>query len=259
MKSKIKLLDQIRHVIRLKHMSIRTEEAYVQWVRRFILFHHKRHPAEMGAEDIRAFLTSLAGQGQVAASTQHVALHALLFLYRDVLKQPLSELGEIERARRPRRVPVVFTREEVHSVLDRLEGTPRVMASLLYGAGLRLMECVRLRVKDIDFAYQHITVREGKGAQDRVTMLPQTLAEPLRQQLLRSQWLHTEDLAAGAGEVYLPYALARKDPGAGQSWEWQYVFPASKRSLDPRAGIERRHHLSETVLQKAVKPGFKRS
>jgi integron integrase len=170
----------------------------------------------------------------------------------------LPALGEIERARRPRRVPVVFTRDEVHSVLGHLAGTPRVMASLLYGAGLRLMECVRLRVKDVDFAYQQITVRDGKGAQDRVTMLPQALGESLQQPLVRTKWLHTEDLAAGYGEVYLPYAFARKDLHAGMSWEWQYVFPASQRSIDPRSGTERRHRLSETVLQKAVKDALRR-
>ena len=172
MESKIKLLDQMRHVLRLKHLSIRTEKAYVQWAKRFILFHHKRHPADMGAPEIRTFLTHLAVEGQVAASTQNVALQALLFLYRHVLKQPFSTLGEIEHARQSRRVPIVFARQEVSKVLAQLAGTSHLMASLLYGSGLRLMECVRLRVKDVDFAYYQLTVRDGKGAQDRVTMLP---------------------------------------------------------------------------------------
>ena len=213
----------------------------------------------MGAPEIRAFLIQLAVQGQVAASTQNVALQALLFLYRHVLKQPFPALGEIEHAKKSRRVPVVFARQEVTKVLAQLVGIPHLMASLLYGAGLRLMECVRLRVKDIDFAYRQLTVRDGKGAQDRVTMLPQSLEEALQRQLARTKLLHEEDLAAGYGEVYLPYAFARKDPHAGTSWEWQYVFPASKRSIDPRSGQERRHHISETVLQKAVKQAIRQA
>ena len=231
----------------------------MQWVKRFILFHHKRHPAAMGAVEIRAFLTHLAVERQVAASTQNVALHALLFLYRDVLKQPFPALGELERARRPRRVPVVFTQDEATRVLAHLAGTPRLMACLLYGAGLRLMEYVRLRVKDIDFAYHQITVRDGKGAHDRVTMLPQSLEEALQRQLAKTKLLHEEDLATGCSPVYLPYAFTRKDPHAGTSWEWQYVFPASKRSIDPRSGQERRHHLSETVLQKAVQHAIRQT
>jgi integron integrase len=248
MEPKLKLLDQMRQVMRLKHMSYRTEQAYVSWVRRFILFHHKRHPNEMGATEIRAFLASLAVQAHVAASTQNGALNALLFLYRHVLKQPFPDLGTIERAKRPRRVPAVFTREEVQAILAQLDGVSYLMASLLYGAGLRLMECVRLRVKDLDFAYHQLTVRDGKGAQDRVTILPRLLVEPLRRHLARVKLLHEEDLAAGYGEVYSPYAFARKEPSAGTSWTWQYVFPASKRSIDPRSAVERRHHLSETVL-----------
>jgi integron integrase len=257
--SKTRLLDQMRDVIRLKHLSIRTEEAYLSWAKRFILFHDKRHPKDMGAPEIRAFLTHLAIQGKVAASTQNGALHALLFLYRHVLHQPLPELDGLERAKRPHRVPTVFTREEVHAVLAHLSGMSHLMASLLYGTGLRLMECVRLRVKDIDFASQQITVRDGKGAQDRVTMLPQVLVAPLQRHLTRVKLLHEDDLTAGYGEVYLPYALARKNPGAGTSWEWQYVFPATKRSIDPRSGKERRHHVSETVLQRAVKQAIRQA
>ncbi len=259
MESKIKLLDQMRLVLRLKHMSIRTEDTYVHWVKRFILFHHKQHPQDMGAPEIRAFLGHLALDDHVAASTQNVALNALVFLYRDVLRQPFPELGEIERAKRPGRIPVVFTREEVSRLLTHLTGTTHLMASLLYGAGLRLMECIRLRVKDLDFAYHQITVREGKGAQDRITMLPQSLEQALQRHLAKVRLVHEADVLEGYGDVYLPYAFANKDPSAAQSWEWQYVFPASKRSLDPRSGVERRHHLSETVLQKAVKDALRRA
>jgi len=259
MESKTKLLDQMRHVLRLKHMSIRTEKAYVQWAKRFILFHHKRHPADMGAPEIRAFLIHLAVEGQIAASTHNVALQALVFLYRHVLKQPFPELADLEHAKKSHRVPVVFARQEVTKVLTHLTGTPHLMASLLYGSGLRLMECVRLRVKDVDFAYHQLTVRDAKGAQDRVTMLPQSLDETLQRQLARTKLVHEEDLAAGYGEVYLPYAFARKDPHAGTSWEWQYVFPASKRSIDPRSGRERRHHMTETMLQKAVKHAIRQA
>src|SRR5262245_913337 len=228
MESKPKLLDHMRHVLRLKHMSIRTEKAHVQWAKRFILFHHKRHPADMGAPEIRAFLIHLAVEGQIAASTQNVALQALVFLYRHVLKQPFPELEDLEHAKKSRRVPVVFARQEVTKVLAHLTGTPHLMASLLYGSGLRLMECVRLRVKDVDFAYHQLIVRDAKGAQDRVTMLPQSLEEILQRQLARTKLVHAEDLAARYGEVYVPYAFARKDPHAGTSWESQYVFPASK-------------------------------
>jgi integron integrase len=259
MESKVKLLDQAREVLRLKHMSLRTEEAYLSWVRRFILFHDKRHLKDVGAPEIRAFLSHLAVQGKVAASTQNGALNALVFLYRHVLKQPFPELTDLERAKRPRRVPTVFTREEVHALLTQLSGTPHLMASVLYGAGLRLMECVRLRVKDLDFAYHQITVREGKGAQDRVTMLPRALAAPLQRHLAKVKLMHEEELLQGYGEVYLPYAFDRKDPHAGTSWGWQYVFPARKRSVDPRTGVERRHHVSETVLQMSVQHAIHRA
>ncbi len=218
---KTKLLDQMREVLRLKHLSYRTEEAYLSWVRRFILFHDKRHPKEMGATEIRAFLAQLAVADKVAASTQNGALHALLFLYRHVLRLPFPELGEIERAKRPQRLPTVFTRQEVQAVLAHLQGTTALMAGLLYGSGLRLMECVRLRVKDVDFAYHQIIVRDGKGAQDRRTMLPRALEDPLQRLLARVKLLHDDDLLAGHGEVYLPYAFARKDPHAGKSWLWQ--------------------------------------
>jgi site-specific recombinase XerD len=197
MESKTKLLDQMRHVLRLKHLSIRTEKAYVQWAKRFILFHHKRHPADMGAPEIRAFLIHLAVEGEIAASTQNVALQALVFLYRHVLKQPFPELEDLEHAKKSRRIPAVLARQEVTKVLAHLTGTPHLMASLLYGSGLRLMECVRLRVKDVDFAYHQLIVRDAKGAQDRVTMLPQSLEETLQRQLARTKLVHAEDLAAG--------------------------------------------------------------
>ncbi len=257
--SQPRLLDQMREVLRLNHLSYRTEEAYISWVKRFIVFHDKRHPKDLGAPEIRAFLSYLATQQQVAASTQNSALNALLFLYRAVLKQPFPQLEEIERAKRPRRLPTVLSREEVHVLLSKLSGPPHLMTSLLYGAGLRLMECVRLRVKDVDFAYHQITVRDGKGAQDRVTVLPRALVEPLQRHLAKVKLIHEEDLLEGCGEVYLPYAFDRKDPHAGTSWAWQYVFPASKRSIDPRAGVERRHHISEAVLQRAVKEALRRA
>src|SRR5215470_2645384 len=259
MESQPRLLDQMREVLRLKHLSYRTEESYVSWVKRFIVFHGKRHPKDLGAPEIRAFLSYLATHEQMAASTQNSALNALLFLYRSVLKQPFPQLEEIERAKRPRRVPTVLSRDEVHALLSRLTGMPHLMASLLYGSGLRLLECARLRVKDVDFTYHQLIVRDAKGAQDRVTMLPQSLEEALQRQLARTKLVHAEDLAAGYGEVYLPYAFARKDPHAGTSWGWQYVFPASKRSLDPRSGRERRHHITETMLQKAVKHAIRQA
>lgn len=253
------LLDQVRAVARLKHLSLRTEEAYVRIIKRFILFHGKRHPETMGAPEIETYLTYLAIDRHVAASTQNVALSALLFLYRDVLQLELPQLEGIVRASRPSRLPVVFTREEVRVLLSQLSGTHWLMASLLYGSGLRLMECVRLRVKDIDFAYHQITVRDGKGAKDRVTMLPQTLHTPLQRQLARTRLLHEEDLEAGHGSVYLPHALARKYPGADHEWSWQYVFPAAQRSRDPRTGMIRRHHLGEDGLQRAVKQALRQS
>jgi integron integrase len=215
------LLDQVRHHLRLKHYSIRTEGAYVQAIKRFILYHKKRHPAQMGMDEIRQYLSHLANQGNVSASTQNQALSALLFLYREVLGRELEYVDGIERAKRPQRVPTVLTSSEVQRVLAQLSGIHRLMASLLYGAGLRLMECVRLRVKDIDFEYQQITVRDGKGEKDRRTILPATLAEAIRTQLARARLLHEEDLRVGFGSVYLPYALERKYPNASKEWLWQ--------------------------------------
>ena len=243
----------------LRHYSIRTEEAYVNTIRRFIIYHNKRHPREMGADEIRQYLSHLAVEGNVAASTQNVALSALLFLYRDTLQIDLPLIEGVERAKRPRRVPVVLTPEESRRVLGHLSGTHHLMASLLYGAGLRLMECVRLRVKDVDFDYRQITVRDGKGEKDRRTVLPEPLVEPLQRNLAKTKLQHEEDVQAGRGAVYLPYALARKYPSAATEWIWQYVFPAAKLSRDPRSGRVGRHHVSEDRLQQAVKAAVRAS
>jgi integron integrase len=248
-----KLLDQVRGKIRLKHYSIRTEQAYVDWIKRFILHNGKKHPNELGAEEVEAFLTHLAVEGRVAASTQNQAKSALLFLYREVLGDELPWLDNVEQAKAPKRLPVVLTREEVQKVLSHLEGQHRLAAGLLYGAGLRILECLRLRVKDIDFARKEILVRDGKGFKDRVTMLPQSLMAALQQQLERVKALHEQDVAAGYGEVYLPYALDRKYPNAAREWGWQYVFPSGNLSTDPRTGAVRRHHIQDQSVQRAVK------
>jgi integron integrase len=237
----------------MKHYSIRTEEAYVHWIRRFILFHNKRHPQEMGTEEVRQFLTDLAVTHRVAASTQNQALSALLFLYKAVLQRDVGWIEDVVRAKKPKTLPVVLTRDEVKAVLQHVSGPTWLMASLLYGSGLRLMECLRLRVKDVDFSYHQITVRDGKGEKDRVTMLPFNVKEPLQQHLQDVKHLHNREREEGFGNVYLPYALERKYPHASRDWVWQYVFPAAKRSRDPRTGIERRHHVLSLVLQRAVK------
>jgi integron integrase len=252
---KPKLLDEVRRVIRLKHYSIRTEQSYCDWIKRFILFSGKRHPKEMGEAEVTAFLSHLASDLNVAASTQNQALSAILFLYGQVLDQKLGWLDGVERARRPAKLPVVFTKEEADRLLGLMKGTTGLMARLLYGTGMRVMECVRLRVKDIDFGYLQITVREGKGAKDRVTMLPVSLVEELREQVERVRLLHASDLRDGYGAVWLPGALSVKYPSAPKEFGWQYLFPSSRRSRDPRdpGADERRHHLDETVLQRAVK------
>jgi integron integrase len=250
---KPKLLDQVRATIRRKHYSIRTEQAYVDWIKRYIFFHRKRHPLEMDEREIEQFLNHLAVEQKVAASTQNQALSALIFLYREVLEKEIGWMDNLERAKLPQRLPVVLTETEARDVLAHLDGRNYLMASLLYGAGLRLMECLRLRVKDIDFEYGQITVRDGKGNKDRVTMLPLASAELLERQLEKTRVLHEQDLAAGFGEVFLPYALERKYRNAGREWGWQYVFPAAKRSLDPRSRKVRRHHADEKSLQRAVK------
>jgi integron integrase len=248
-----RLLDLVRAALRRKHYAIRTEEAYVSWVKRFVLFHHKRHPKELGLPEINAFLTHLAVEQQVAASTQNQALSALLFLYTEVLAQPLDGPIEAVRAKQPQRLPTVLTRDEVTRVLDALTGVHQLMAKLLYGSGLRLMECVRLRVKDVDFAQRQIIVRSGKGGKDRVTPLAERLVIPLQDQLRRAELLHAQDVRAGYGEVFLPAAFERKAVKGSREWIWQYVFPAEQRSSDPRSGAVRRHHLDESGLQKAVK------
>jgi integron integrase len=248
-----KLLDRVRERIRFKHYSIRTEDSYVQWIKRFILFHGKRHPAEMGAMEVEAFLTHLAVEGNVAASTQNQARSALLFLYKEVLGSELPWLNNVEQAKKPRRLPVVLTEEEVRDVLGNLDGVHWLVAALLYGSGLRLMEALRLRVQDIEFKRREILVRNGKGFKDRVTMLPDKLAGRLQTHLATVRLLHEKDLGEGYGEVHLPYALERKYPAAGRSWGWQYVFPSGNRSIDPRTGKTRRHHVDEQTIQRAVK------
>jgi len=247
-----RLLDQVRQACRIRHYSIRTEEAYAAWVKRFILFHHKRHPQEMGAREINEFLTHLAVHGQVSASTQNQAFSALLFLYQKVLDMDPGVIAGVIRALRPKRLPVVLTRAEVQQVLAALDGTYRLMAQLLYGSGLRLLECLRLRVKDIDLARNEVTVRQGKGNKDRYTLLPEAIKPLLREHLDRVNHLHEQDLRQGHGRVYLPEALAQKFPQAPAEWKWQYVFPSSKLSQDPRSGEVRRHHAHEGSLSRAI-------
>ncbi|HEU0187114.1 MAG TPA: integron integrase [Gallionellaceae bacterium] len=248
-----KLLDQVRDKIRVKHYSIRTETQYLQWIKRFIYFHGKQHPRDLGAAEVEAFLSHLATEGNVSASTQNQALSALLFLYREVLGINLPWMETMVRAKKPQRLPVVLNRAEVGLVLERMEGTYSLMARLLYGTGMRLMECCRLRVKDIDFGQREILVRDGKGGKDRVTMLPETLIRPLQEHLAKRRWLYDEDSGKGMAEVFLPDALARKYPRAASEWAWQYVFPSGSYSVDPRSGHERRHHIDEKLLQRAMK------
>ena len=257
-----KLLEQMQDVMRLKHYSLRTERTYSDWVVRFIRFHGKRHPRELGNAEVTEFLTHLARDGDVAASTQNQALSALLFLYKHVLKEEIGWLDGVERAKKPVRVPVVLSRDEVHKVFAHLHGTSKLMAGLLYGSGLRLLECLRLRVKDIDLAQARITVREGKGGKDRVTMLPVNLAVPLERHLAKGKAQHEQDLEDGFGTVYLPGALDRKYPSADREWLWQYVFPSTRLSSDPRlgdTGVKRRHHVDESSLQLAVKKAVRAS
>ena len=247
------LLDQTRDRIRTLHYRIRTEDSYVLWAKQFILFHRKRHPLEMGEAEVGEFLTYLAVERNVAASTQNQALSAILFLYKVVLDRPLERVEDVLRAKKPHRLPVVFTHEEVRAVLARMQGDKAVMVSLLYGSGLRLMECLRLRVKDVDFGQNHIVVRDGKGQKDRVTVLPGSLVDALRRQVERVVEIHRQDLRDGFGRVYLPFALVKKYPNADREPGWQYLFPASSRAMDPRGGVERRHHQHEAVLQRAVR------
>jgi integron integrase len=252
-----KLLDRLRAEIRLRHYSIRTEETYVDWARRFILFHDKRHPKNMGAAEVTAFLTHLAAERNVSASTQNQAKSALLFLYREVLGSELPWLDEVIAAKAAKRLPVVLTQTEVRRLLEGTSGTMGLVISLLYGTGMRLLEGLRLRVKDVEFTRREIVVREGKGNKDRVTVLPENLILPLKAHLEKVKALHERDLQAGFGEVYLPAALALKYPSAARAWGWQYVFPSPVRSVDPRTGLERRHHVYEASVQRAVREAAK--
>ncbi len=248
-----KLLDQVRDKIRVKHYSIRTETQYLHWIKRFIFFHGKQHPRDLGAAEVESFLSHLATEGNVSASTQNQALSALLFLYREVMGIVLPWMDTMVRAKKPQRLPVVLNRSEVALVLERMDGVYGLMARLLYGTGMRLMECCRLRVKDVDFGQLEILIREGKGAKDRVTMLPSTLILPLQEHLAKRRRLYEDDFAKGMAEVFLPDALARKYPKAANEWAWQYIFPSGSYSVDPRSGNERRHHIDEKLLQRAMK------
>lgn len=252
-----KLLDRMRAEIRVRHYSIRTEESYVDWARRYILFHNKRHPNDMGAEEVRDFLSHLALERNVSAATQNQAKSALLFLYREVLRIELPWLNEVIAAKAPKRLPVVLTQTEVRELLNAMSGPMSIVASLLYGTGMRLLEGLRLRVKDVEFVRREIIVREGKGNKDRVTVLPENLILPLQAHLQKLKALHERDLTAGFGEVYLPNALAQKYPKAGKAWAWQFVFPSTVRSIDPRTGLQRRHHVYEASVQRAVREAAK--
>jgi integron integrase len=254
-----KLLDLVRDEIRYRHYSIRTEQAYVQWIKRFIIFHNKKHPAQMGAKEIKEYLTYLAVKQSVSSSTQNQALNAIIFLYKDVLKQNVEDFSDFKRAKLPQKVPLVLNQLEIEKLFQNLDGVYFLIAKLLYGSGLRLLEALRLRIKDIDFTYKEITVRDGKGAKDRVTLLPVSAIEPLKLHLKKVRIIHRLDLTAGLGEVYLPDALERKYPKASKSWAWQYVFPAPRISVDPRSGKKRRHHLSESMVQKEIKNAVRKS
>jgi len=254
-----KLPDRLREALRTRHYSRRTEQAYCHWIKRFILFNNVRHPQEMAEPEINAFLTHLAMKEKVSASTQNQALSALLFLYRHVIGREVGDLGNVIRARKPKRLPVVMTRDEVKAVLANLSGDKQLMASLMYGAGLRLMECLRLRVQDIDFARNEIIIRDGKGAKDRITMLPESLKVLLQDHLTRVKAIHAKDLADGWGRVQLPEALDRKYPNAPTEWRWQWVFPQENRWKNSKTGEEGRHHIDESLLQKAVKDAVVRA
>ena len=255
----MKLLDQVRNVIRKKHYSIRTEQAYVDWAKRYILFHKKHHPKDMGEKEISQFISHLATDRRVASSTQNQALNAIVFLYKRVLNIELGDFGHMERAKKPEKLPTVMARKEVNQFLSSMSGVNQLMAKLLYGCGLRLMECVRLRVKDIDFEQNHIVVRDGKGMKDRSTMLPEQLKPLLIEHLEGVKIMHKQDLENRLGEVYLPFALERKYPNAAKEWGWQYVFPSEKISKDPRSGKMRRHHVSESALQRAVQKAARKA
>lgn len=252
-----RLIDQVRERIRLKHYSLRSEQAYVDWMKRYIRFHGNRHPSELGSRDLVAFLTHLAAERNVAASTQNQAQSALLFLYREVLTVELPMLEGVTRAKTPARLPDVLTKAEVAALLGRLAGVHRLLGQLLYGSGLRIMEGARLRLKDVDLQQRAMVVGDGKGAKDRVTMLADRLVPALRRHLAEVRRLHDCDLRDGFGTVWLPTALARKYPGAARNWSWQYVFPADRRSIDPRSGVVRRHHISDQSFQRALREALR--
>lgn len=254
-----KLLDVVREVIRLKHYSYRTEQSYLNWIKRYLRFHNGEHPREMGKVEIQAFLTHLAVEGNVAASTQNQALSALLFLYRHVLEIDTEGISEFARAKRPKRLPTVLTKVEVQAVMQHLMGVERLVIQFLYGSGLRLSEALNLRVKDIDFAQHQVIVRDTKGNEDRITPLPKALQAPLTGHLQTVRQIHKQDLEQGYGSVYLPYALAKKYSTADRTWIWQYIFPSYSLSQDPRSGVTRRHHISESTIQKALKKAVQRS
>ncbi len=253
------LLEDVRDTLRLRHYSYRTEKSYIYWIRKFILFHQKRHPTEMGKDEIRNYLTFLARKRQVSASTQNQALSALLFLYKHVLQKDIGYIDQIERAKKPKRIPVVFSKAEAQKLLAQLNGKYWLAAALMYGAGLRVLECMRLRVKDIDFDYSQINVRDGKGHKDRITVLPENLKSPLKRHLQQRLALHQRDLKNGKGSVKMPMALKRKYLNAQYEWKWQYVFAATSHYFDPDDKVERRHHLHESVLQRAVKDAMRRA
>lgn len=258
-KTKSPFLESVRELMRVQHYAIRTEQSYVDWIRRFILFHNKRHPKEMGGEEVAAFLTYLTVQRNVAPATQSQALNALMYLYSKVLKRPLGEINGIVRPKKKPKIPVVLSQTEVANLLSALEGTHWLVACLLYGSGLRLMEGIRLRLKDIDFERLCITVRCGKGGKDRVVTLARDLIIPLKRHVETVKTIHERDLSEGFGRVYLPNALERKYPTAASAWGWQYVFPALRRSIDPRSGVTRRHHIDESTVQKAVKVAVRKT
>lgn len=253
------LIADVRRVLRVRHYSGRTETAYLGWIKRFILANHLRHPEELGRREVEAFLTRLAVDGRVASSTQNQALSALLFLYREVMQTRLEWMEEVVRAKHCRKLPVVLARDEVRCLLAQLDGRAWLLASVLYGTGMRLMECLRLRVKDVDFARGEITVRDGKGGKDRRTVLPRSLVEPLQVEIERARILHATDLAAGFGAAWLPHALARKYPNGPTEFGWQYVFPARRRSMDPRDDRERRHHVDPEFVSRALKSARNRA
>jgi integron integrase len=256
--TKPRLIDQVRNVLRLHHYSVRTEEAYIQWIKRFIFFHNKRHPNEMGEKEIRNYLTHLAVDKHVSASTQNQALSAILFLYKRVLELDLDWIDDVVRAKRPKYLPVVLTKSEVMSVLNAMQGTNALVAKLLYGTGMRLMEALRLRVQDVDFEQRQIIVRSGKGNKDRVTTLPETLIVPMKDQIENARLMHLADLSEGSGRVYLPFALDRKYPGAGIEFGWQYCFPSVKRSTNPVTGKVGRHHLHDKNIGRSIRNASRR-